>query len=470
MLSDPEAQHSPTDWYLIASRGDLVLRLAQDLQIGEDGNGGIVLSPAREDALLRISVRDGELTLQALAMDWTFCDRQGSTRQHVTFPAGSTVKMHFPTCSLVITPDFRAGERAAPDCELDLRPTTPPTVALTRLSEPITLVDQPAVTWQTLPPIGVATTEEVAALLEAGAEDAYERLLDGDHDVPDETSIEIPLLQAQVPAPVQEGSSGLSPIRARAVAPGPSPSDTGDATPSTTSRVTSQRQAAAGNAAAHRALAAVVAALVLLIPMALLLDAPEELGVHLPSSGYLEPGQVVEPLWPEDPPPAPVVTRRAAPAIEPTVTVSEPVIEAAPSAVGETLAAEPSPLEDPLPVADRPDESPAPERTLSDAEAARVAALLVEAQALYDAGAIVTPVHENAVSRLTQVLRLDPTNEAGLALMYDSALRLTEEAQAAHDAGDDYLARNLLEDVLGFHPDFEMARKLQQDWRVNGNG
>ena len=59
---------------------------------------------------------------------------------------------------------------------------------------------------------------------------------------------------------------------------------------------------------------------------------------------------------------------------------------------------------------------------------------------------------------------MDPSNEEGLRLMYRSAVTLIEEAEAAHAAGDNFLARNLVEDVLGFHPEFDDARALLDSW------
>lgn len=476
MLSDPDTQPAPADWYLIASRGDLVLRLSQDLQIGEDGAGGIVLSPARQDALLRVSVHGSELTVQALALDWTFRDASGGTRAHQTFPTGTSVQLNFPTCSLTITPDFLAGERVVPDCVLDLRPITPPTVALTRLSEPITLVDQAAVMFQSLPPIGVATTEEIAALLEATSDDDAERLLGGDHDVPDETPIEIPVLhEAVIPDTPIRAPAPPSPEQPAATASGREhTTGTIDATAARAAK-SRPRQVSRRTRSWHRPLAACLAALAIVAPMALLLDDPSAPGVRPPQSGFLEAGQSAEPVWPEDPPPEPTLATLPVPTIEPTVTVSGASVGSTPPADRLETAAT-RPFEVPLPQADQlpPEAAPAAATegsgALSDEQAVQVAALLAEAQALFDAGAIVTPVHENAVGVLIRVLTLDPTNEAGLNLMYLSAVRLVEEAEAAHAAGNDYLARNLLEDVLGFHPEFEMARKLQEDWSADGNG
>ena len=71
MQTDYSEQRSPDDWYLIACKGDIVLRLAQDLILGEDPAGTLVLNPAPEDALLRVSRFGDRLGFQVLALDMT---------------------------------------------------------------------------------------------------------------------------------------------------------------------------------------------------------------------------------------------------------------------------------------------------------------------------------------------------------------------------------------------------------------
>ena len=132
MLTDNRADYRTQDWFLIACEGDLVLKLAQDLMIGEDERGQTVLSPAREDALLRITSEHGCLTLQAMAMDWTFSEDGGLSVQHLTFVEGLTLKLCFPASSLILTPDFHAGASARVDREIRLMPTETPTLTLTR--------------------------------------------------------------------------------------------------------------------------------------------------------------------------------------------------------------------------------------------------------------------------------------------------------------------------------------------------
>jgi hypothetical protein len=68
----------------------------------------------------------------------------------------------------------------------------------------------------------------------------------------------------------------------------------------------------------------------------------------------------------------------------------------------------------------------------------------------------------NAVRVLTEILRADPDNEAAMQLMYQCASELVAEASAARDAGDEYQARNLVEEVLAFHPSHPGALDLKK--------
>ncbi|MGD8830092.1 MAG: hypothetical protein PVF57_05765 [Pseudomonadales bacterium] len=482
MLSEPDTLRPPAAWYLIACDGDLMLRLAQDLYVGEDEAGDIVLSPAREDSLLKVSTDGHELTLQATAMDLTFSETGGPPLQHMTFLPGTAVRVNFPNGALLLAPDFRAGQRIEPDRTVDLVETTPPAVALSRVSEPITLIEQQALTWQ--PDAGGAPTDELVAILDeplsTGSDDG---LLQCDHDIPDEA---IPTLREPV--------SGPTPIRAPAQA-GADPEASGDgervrteveeirapATPPT-GRNRNAVDAPAGATGETRqtpgietesrrwptlaVLGGILAAALLAAPMVLFMGERRPEGVAIDASAAApEPGHpmIATPPVPETTEPAAMGEPQAdqpAP-IEQNGSVATPVSSdetpASPAEPQTATAGAP-------PTAEMATDTPPTTPALTDAQAARIGVLLDEAQVLYDADHIVTPVHDNAVSRLTEVLHMDPGNEAGLHLMYLSAERLVEEAQAAHAAGDDYLARNLLEDVLGFHPEFEPARKLRREW------
>ncbi len=137
-----DAAHSEAHagWFLIACHGDLVLKLGPELAIGEDAHGGVVLCPAPDQALLSLKVKDGELVVKALALDWTFTDRHGAAFQHLTFAPGSAIRLDFPGSFAILRPTLLPDPAEKPEA-YHLRPTSPPRLALTRLPEPVRLVD-----------------------------------------------------------------------------------------------------------------------------------------------------------------------------------------------------------------------------------------------------------------------------------------------------------------------------------------
>lgn len=423
MLTDNRADIRTQDWFLIACDGDLVLKLAQDLMIGEDERGQTVLSPAREDALLRITSDHGCLTLQAMAMDWTFSEDGGLGLQHLTFVEGLTLKLSFPNSSLLLTPDFRAGSRAVVDREIRLRPTDTPTLTLTRLDEPLILIepdmlpapdqDDTSMANASLMDLSMAAEDPLEeAAVQAEAAEAFTRW---DHQIPDEQLI--------VPEARPDTSQEALPEAPREAPPE-------RLTPAPVRAPRRQR---------HRLLTGLIAALALIAPMYLFLVDASGLGVSFSLTHYRPLSEIEQ---------APAQPAQVPAPDEPVQRLQQQPPAGAPIPVEPPGATEPA------------EEAPARD----EEERLLIASLLAEAKAYYQAGSIVTPVHTNAVSNLTQVLSMDPSNEEGLRLMYMSAVALIEEAEAAHEAGDDYLARNLVEDVLGFHPEFDDARALLDSW------
>ena len=127
------------DCFLIADDGDLILKLAKDLMIGEDERGCVVLNPAPDEALLRINREPGCIALQALALRWTFCEPGNHSVQHLLHDDALTLRLTLPGSSLIITPDFTAQQSV--DRDIRLSPTHAPALTLTRLVEPITLLE-----------------------------------------------------------------------------------------------------------------------------------------------------------------------------------------------------------------------------------------------------------------------------------------------------------------------------------------
>ena len=67
-------------------------------------------------------------------------------------------------------------------------------------------------------------------------------------------------------------------------------------------------------------------------------------------------------------------------------------------------------------------------------------------------GYLTLPADNNAVATARLILQLDPGNASAMDAMSDSAQRLLSAALEAQASGLDYEARNLIEEILAFHP------------------
>jgi hypothetical protein len=79
-------------------------------------------------------------------------------------------------------------------------------------------------------------------------------------------------------------------------------------------------------------------------------------------------------------------------------------------------------------------------------------------------GFITAPPDRNAVMHLQLALYKDPTNAEALELMSIAAQRVLAAAVEGHQAGLEYEARNLLEELLAFHPEHAEANRLWREW------
>jgi len=463
MLTDNRADYRTQDWFLIACEGDLVLKLARDLMIGEDERGQTVLSPAREDALLRITSENGCLTLQAMAMDWTFSEEGGLSLQHLTFVEGLTLKLCFPSSSLILTPDFQAGAGTAVDREIHLRPTETPTLTLTRVDEPVTLIEQallPAP--DNTEPLAPEDMEIEQASEQVKAADELTRW---DHQIPDEQAeSEQPTTEIEPAAAIESAVETDQALDIAPVVPFEAPAaaeDHPDASTAVFEELSPPDAVQARARRSHRPLTGLIAAAALLAPMCLFLVEGQKLGIDFPLTNYRPLDTAGEPAvsGQQSPLAQPVRAETLPEKATPAALSPTPVTPAGPSTATPATEESTTPAEAPAPRVPEQQPSPADEQ-----QRLLIASLLAEAKAFYTAGLIVTPIEANTVSHLTQVLSMDPTNEEGLRLMYMSAVTLIEEAEAAHAAGDNFLARNLVEDVLGFHPEFDDARALLDSW------
>lgn len=100
-----------------------------------------------------------------------------------------------------------------------------------------------------------------------------------------------------------------------------------------------------------------------------------------------------------------------------------------------------------------------------DAEAVRqTAERLDRAKSYLEQGFITQPGESNAVRELSMILWADPANQEALNLMSEAANRLVDAAVEAQAAGLEFEARNLLEEVLGFHPEHQQANAYWRQW------
>jgi hypothetical protein len=111
MQTDRGELHSPGDWFLIACNGDLVLKLAQDLSVGEDESGELILSPSNDEALLKIACVEEQLILQVLALDMTMSVAGDHSVQYLAVDSAERVRVRMPHNALSLTHDFLDGER-----------------------------------------------------------------------------------------------------------------------------------------------------------------------------------------------------------------------------------------------------------------------------------------------------------------------------------------------------------------------
>jgi hypothetical protein len=488
MLTYNRADYRTQDWFLIACDGDLVLKLAQDLMIGEDERGQTVLSPAREDALLRVTSENGCLTLQATAMDWTFSEEGGLSVQHLKFVEGLTLKLSFPSSTLILTPDFQAGAQTRADREIRLMPTETPALTLTRVDEPVTLIE-PALLTAPVSEFSESNPAPVSAqesdnqhdleIEEASAAAlAADALTNWDHQIPDEqlqladeqlgpADEQVPPIDALMTYEVRVARTEPEAITAEAAAK-PEPNLEPEAEPevSVTAEVGTLPSPAAQR---HRPLSGLIAAATLLTPMALYLVEDHKLGVDFPLTNYLP---ITESSSSETTPVGRVnhsiVARAGSRPANNGARPNGSLGDSNPARGKPTLEESMQPLQAPIPTERKTSNDDALTKidapSTDGTQQLLIASLLAEAKAFYNAGLIVTPTQANTVSHLSQVLSIDPINEEGLRLMYLSAVTLIKEAEAAHAAGDNYLARNLAEEVLGFHPEFDDARVLLDSW------
>lgn len=148
----------------------------------------------------------------------------------------------------------------------------------------------------------------------------------------------------------------------------------------------------------------------------------------------------------------------------PDPTFFEPV-EAPDSAADGTETSEDAEAYERRAIAGNEPSSPAGAGARTDAFPESTAATdprLALARQLLEREDVITPPDRNAVDVLSELLYDDPENTEALRLMQRCADTLVTDAQRALFRGDEFTARNLVEEVLAFHPTHGDANEL---WR-----
>lgn len=101
--------HSPAQWFLIACGGDLVLKLAHDLSLGEDCAGDLVLNPPEEESLVRVSVEDDHVALKVSPLNMTLAVDGERSVQYLAIDEDRGVRIRLPNNTVSLTTNFADG-------------------------------------------------------------------------------------------------------------------------------------------------------------------------------------------------------------------------------------------------------------------------------------------------------------------------------------------------------------------------
>jgi hypothetical protein len=93
-----------------------------------------------------------------------------------------------------------------------------------------------------------------------------------------------------------------------------------------------------------------------------------------------------------------------------------------------------------------------------------IEARLAQADTRLQQGMVIWPQRDSAVDWIEGVLALEPQNPDALDMLDAAAKMLLTIASDAYEQGFRYDARNLLEEVLRFNPQYKDAQSLWQTW------
>jgi hypothetical protein len=207
MQTDRGELNSPTEWFLITLDGDLVVKLAHGLRIGEDANGDLVLDPEDRPALLRISKEEAVPILQVLSLDRTLRLPDGRSVQYLSLDTKLAVRVRLPSNTLSLSTNFVAAGKDPEYLDVTLVQAVQPAI----VSERVAIAPEPATgpeaTDDLIGPVPEAAEQGNAA--EDPHVEVTEEISDADYRTVAEPVTPIP----EIPAPVQTNEAGPSRFR-----------------------------------------------------------------------------------------------------------------------------------------------------------------------------------------------------------------------------------------------------------------
>jgi hypothetical protein len=431
---------TPGSWFLLARTSNLLLRLRDELLIGEDHAGELMLTPGEGQASVAITTLGNRIVLRSLDSDWVLVDQDLAEPDHdadqqtgdgIECDEGETVRLSLPHNTFTLTGDPIRHGAVSRNVELIARPALQPIKAPRRES-----VDETASIADTITDTIVVKEvppEPPAALVDDVEIPTLEILAES----PPPAAPATRPVESELSTPAQPCESPLSPAITFVL------EETGSASPPDTG----DNRHLPGKIA----LAGVIVGLLVLVFLARtpVTVSPTVSTASVPRSAtnleLLGSSSQRLPISPSQPvadttshtdlrdatilPPQNIEPAQPPPDISPQLSIAAPA---------------------------------APSRAYAiDVPPAWLETRLEEAEMLLSAGTIYDVGERNAVQALTEILRADPDNEQAMQLMYQCASQLVADAAAARDAGEDYQARNLVEEVLAFHPSHPGALELK---------
>ena len=450
MLSEKAETHAPSNLYLIVQGGCMVLRINSSIVVGEDAAGDLALNSTGSCAQVEIEYSGNRLSLRALQPDLMLCEA-GERSREVAFEFDGSVELSLPGNRLTMSDEFVSRGSGA---------------IIRHISLARELITQPS------PDTSPFPVDEALILLE----EPQTREID-------ECAVNIPLLLTSV-----SSASTTQTMTDRTISDEVIPTLTIEALPVPCTAVSEPAFAEPANptpspAGRFSIMPWITLSLVVLVAVSILQFAGYD---STDSKDHTVPTFAISTVVTEAPPhneelfesvssllatsqPIDATTDAFARQSLQNILLTQPDHQGASDLIAHLdafPAPEDAPQDAPVDVPkeaidrgsqDAGDQQP---ELLSVAAPELFTAEMAQAEALFLAGSIVWPVDQNAVKILEQILYQDPHHAGALQLIFRCADQLMNEAKAAQAAGDVYAARNLVEEVLAFHPQYEEARIL----------